>query len=100
MKWTDLASAIPVLLETIHEDMYQRALKTRDEHLKSQDTWEGFMEEINKKNLVLTPWCNEQECEKAAKDKSKEESSSAMEKEGETEELLTGAAKTLCIPFD
>jgi prolyl-tRNA synthetase len=34
MKWTDLTSAIPVLLETIQEDMYQRALKTRDEHLK------------------------------------------------------------------
>lgn len=58
------------------------------------------MEELNKKNLILTPWCNEQECEKAAKDKSKDESKMAMEQEGEIEELLTGAAKTLCIPFE
>ena len=35
-----------------------------------------------------------------AKEKSKEESLKIMKEAGEEEEVLTGAAKTLCIPFD
>ena len=55
------------------------------------------MKALNAKNICLTPWCNEQECECAANERSKEESL-AMQQEGE--EVLTGAAKTLCIPFE
>jgi len=57
------------------------------------------MEALNAKNIVQTPWCNVQECEQKAKDKSKEESLKIMEQAGEDEEVLTGSAKTLCLPF-
>ena len=57
------------------------------------------MQALNAKNIVQTPWCNVQECEKEAKDKSKEESLKIMEQAGEEEEVLTGSAKTLCLPF-
>jgi prolyl-tRNA synthetase len=57
------------------------------------------MTELNKRNLCLTPWCNVNECEKAAKERSKIESLQLSE-QGEEEEVLTGAAKTLCIPFE
>jgi prolyl-tRNA synthetase len=80
--------------------MYQKATKERDEHIKETDTWEEFMDSLNQKNLCLAPWCNETECELKAKDKSKEESLKIMEQAGEDEEVLTGAAKTLCIPFE
>lgn len=48
----------------------------------------------------MAPWCNEQACEEKVKDRSKEESLKAMAEKNEDEALLTGAAKTLCIPFD
>ena len=52
----------------------------------------------------MAPWCNVQQCEIEVKEKSKEESLKAMEEleaAGNTEEaLLTGSAKTLCVPND
>ncbi len=59
--------------------------------------WEQFMSELNQKKIVLTPWCEEEESEKIVKERSKEESKTA---ENEGEEILTGAAKTLCLPLD
>lgn len=40
MKWADLTSEIPHFLDKIHNDMYERALKIRDEHMKEATTWE------------------------------------------------------------
>ena len=60
--------------------MYERARKERDDHIKEANTWADFMNGLNQKNLVLTPWCNEAECEKAANVKSKEESLEMMAK--------------------
>lgn len=64
MKQADLVSEIPHLLERIHKDMYERAVEVRDAHLKEAATWDQFMEALNQKNIVQTPWCNSQECEK------------------------------------
>lgn len=100
MKWSDLVTEIPHLLDRIHRDMYTRAKDIRDSHMKDAYNWEEFMDALNGKNLVLTPWCNEKECELKAKDRSKEESLKLMEEAGEEEEVLTGSAKTLCLPFE
>ena len=78
MKQEDLHSEIPHLLEKIHHDMYERALHIRDDHMKEAATWEEFMTALNQRNIVQTPWCNDQKCEVAAKDKSKEESLKIM----------------------
>lgn len=74
MKWTDLATNIAELLDRIHNDMFERALQARDEHLKDAYTWNEFMIALNSKNLILTPWCRENECEIKVKGRSKEES--------------------------
>jgi prolyl-tRNA synthetase len=57
------------------------------------------MEALNLKNICLTPWCNEKSCEKEANEKSKQESLQISE-QADGEDILTGAAKTLCIPFE
>lgn len=80
--------------------MYDRALKTRDEHVKAVDNWSDFMNAINSKDLCMTPWCNEAACEVNVKDRSKEESMKLMEQSGEEEVVLTGSAKTMCIPYE
>jgi prolyl-tRNA synthetase len=40
MKWTEVETEIPHLLERIHNDMYERARQTRDDHMKEADNWE------------------------------------------------------------
>lgn len=77
--------------------MFNKAKKERDESIGKAYNWDQFMEELNQKKIVLTPWCEEEESEKLVKEKSKEESKQAQT---EGEEILTGAAKTLCLPID
>lgn len=97
MAWTDIATKIPDLLETIQSDMFNKAKAERLSRTKEVETWAEFMKEVNSKNLVLTQWCEKVSCEEQVKEKSKTESQ-AMENEGE--ETLTGSAKTLCIPVE
>ena len=78
--------------------MYDKALLALNTHRKKVDNWKDFMEALAVRNVCLAPWCNKQSCEKAVKDRSKEESLKAMENEEEAQ--LTGSAKTLCIPFE
>jgi prolyl-tRNA synthetase len=99
MKWSDLATEIPHMLDRIHNDMYARAKETRDAHMKEATNWEQFMEALNGKNIVQTPWCNVNACELKTKERSKVESEKLMEEAGDEEEVLTGSAKTLCLPF-
>lgn len=53
------------------------------------------MQNLNKKGVVRTWWCQERECEDQVKIKSKNET---IEIPGEA--LLSGSAKTLCMPYD
>ena len=57
------------------------------------------MSALNKKDIVLADWCDQVACENRIKDQSKEESMKAMDEMNEDEALLTGSAKTLCIPY-
>ena len=79
--------------------MYEKATQARDEHLKNVSNWEEFMSALNNRDICLADWCDEKECEERIKDRSKEESLAAMEAMNEDEALLTGSAKTLCIPY-
>jgi len=99
-KWEDLVTGIPTLLNQIHDDMYKRAETTRDSHMKTAYNWTDFMTALNNRNIVLTPWCDEGAEEEKVKDRTKEESLKHMKEAGEEEEVLTGSAKTLCIPFN
>ena len=80
--------------------MFQKALQSRLDNTKNVDNWADFMSALSGRNICMAPWCNEKACEEKAKDRSKEESLKAMADKNEDEALLTGAAKTLCIPFD
>ena len=88
------------MLEDIHEEMYNKALQARLDHVKKVDNWKDFMAALTDRNICLAPWCNVQQCEKDVKEKSKEESTKAMEEGDADEAALTGAAKTLCIPAE
>lgn len=92
----NLETFITEELENIHTLMYQKALTERDSRIVKAGDWETFMFNLNHSNLLLTPWCDQQSCEKKVKDRSKEESKTT---ENEAETSLTGSAKTLCKPL-
>lgn len=76
--------------------MYQIALKRLNERKKTASNWEEFMTELNKRNVVLTPWCENRHCE----EKVKERSGIETKEISDAENLLTGSAKTLCVPLE
>lgn len=97
----DLAQVVKDKLDFVQTDMLEKARAVRDSHLVQVTEWKDFVPEIEKHNLVLTPWCGgeHQDWEEWVKEKSREESLAARGEEGEDERTATSvAAKTLCIP--
>ena len=99
-KWDNLADEIGKLLDTIHNDMYNKAKAARTAFTKRASNWEEFMDALNGKNICLAPWCDTVQCEKNVKDQSKNDSLQKMAEANEDEVTLTGSAKTLCIPLE
>ncbi|KAG7344036.1 prolyl-tRNA synthetase [Nitzschia inconspicua] len=90
-------------LDIIQKAMFEKAVKERDQHVAKITEWKDFVPNLEKNNLVLTPWCGgeHEEWEEWVKKTSKEESLKNLGQEGEDERTATSvAAKTLCIPFD
>jgi len=87
------------LLVELHQQMYNKALLAREDHLKTATNWDEFMTALNNRDIILADWCDEVECEERVKEQSKEASMEAMASMNEEESLLTGSAKTLCVPY-
>lgn len=58
VSWESLTDEIPAFLDQIQKGMYLRARENFDAKIKAADNWEGFMSQLNLKNVILTPWCN------------------------------------------
>ena len=89
-----LEDALGELLETIQTDMLERATKQRDSQMKTVTEWKEFTPTLNDRNIILSPWCKDTKCEEDIKKTTHEE---ALELA--TGGSLTGAAKSLCMPF-
>jgi prolyl-tRNA synthetase len=106
MDWAvddEFAPKVKDLLVTIQSSMIAKAKEVRDAHVIKVTEWKDFVPMLEKKNLVLTPWCGgeHEEWEEWVKKKSRDESLANLGQEGEEETTATSvAAKTLCIPFD
>lgn len=80
-KLADVASLVPGLLETIHDQMYEKALAHVRANIRPALTYEEFKDLINNRpGYVKMMWCGHRECE----DKIKEDT----------------AATARCIPFE
>ena len=98
-----MGAALVTKLEEIQAAMFAKAKAARDEHIVKVTEWKDFVPNLEKNNLVLTPWCGGEhsDWEEHVKQKSREESLAARGEEAEDEKTSTSvAAKTLCIPFD
>jgi len=98
-----LGEALKAKLDSIQAAMFKKAKDARDSHVVRVTEWKDFVPNLEKNNLVLTPWCGgeHEDWEEWVKTTSREESLKARGQEGEDEKTSTSvAAKTLCIPFD
>ncbi|ESX01143.1 hypothetical protein KL918_002785 [Ogataea parapolymorpha] len=89
---------LPKLLEAIQKSLFDAAKEKYDSHRKIVTEWKDFVPALNKKNVILAPWCGVPECEDDIKD------SSAKKDDGEDyetdEKSPSMGAKSLCIPYD
>uniref|UniRef100_A0A7S3L317 proline--tRNA ligase n=2 Tax=Amphora coffeiformis TaxID=265554 RepID=A0A7S3L317_9STRA len=98
-----LGAALVAKLDEIQANMFSKAKEDRDAHIVRVTEWKDFVPNLEKNNLVLTPWCGGEhsEWEEHVKEKSREESLKARGEEAEDDKTSTSvAAKSLCIPFD
>ncbi|ESL09503.1 prolyl-tRNA synthetase [Trypanosoma rangeli SC58] len=97
----EMRVAMASLMDEIHGRMLAKASKERQENTKILTDWNEFTPALNKKCLVLAPWCGEMSCEDQVKKDSAEESR-ALQSEETREDIRAPSmgAKTLCIPFD
>jgi len=98
----NIVKRVAEIIVQMHQNMLEKAKKSRDESISQITTWNEFIPALDKKNIVLAPWCGTTECEDDIKAKSGErkEEPKKDEKKDEEFEPLTGAAKSLCIPFE
>lgn len=86
VKLADLSARAAAMCEEMQADMLARAVEKRNASIVTCTSWDGFVEALDDKKMVLTPWCETKESEELVKKKTQGESDG-------------GAAKTLCIPF-
>ncbi|KAI6179572.1 Prolyl-tRNA synthetase [Aphelenchoides besseyi] len=89
----NLLSLIQDLMDEIHMAMYNKVESDRNEHMKVCTNWEEFNDLLNKKFILLSPFCGEPKCEEQIKNKS------ALDEPAEVGQSAMGA-KTLCIPLE
>lgn len=65
-----IAEAIPQFLETIQQDIFDRAKKTYDERIIPVMKWEDVVPALDNKCVVVMPWCEREDCEDEIKEKS------------------------------
>jgi prolyl-tRNA synthetase len=72
MHAADLEHKIPHLLEQIQQNIYQKALDYRSEHIHTVDSWDEFMDALeNKTGFVSAHWDGSSETENKIKELSK-----------------------------
>lgn len=98
VKLNELEKRIPEILQEMQVGLLEKARKDFDEHRVMVHDWKDFVPTLNAKNVIVSPWCGDGDCEDDIKD------SSAKKDDGEEEEVdeksPSMGAKSLCIPFD
>ncbi|KAL8273932.1 hypothetical protein Esti_002111 [Eimeria stiedai] len=95
--WAEAGSTVPALLETIHRELFNKAKAKLDASIEQVSSFDQVMAVLNRKHLVLAPWCEDPETETEIK---KETQRLSELQAKEQQDGMTGAMKTLCIPFD
>jgi prolyl-tRNA synthetase len=66
----DIGSTVSSLLITIQDDMFNRAKETYQSRVKEITHWDDVVPNLDNKNIVVIPWCDEEACEDDIKERS------------------------------
>ncbi len=94
----ELATQVSALLETIQQDMYNKADASYKAHRLHLTDWEKVVPALDARNVLLIPFCEEPVCEEQIKDMTKSEASQELGPDGLR--LPSMGMKSLCIPFE
>ncbi len=98
---SSVVEAVTTELDDIHATMYKKAKTERDEHILRAETWDEFTQALQKRAMIIAPWCDEIDCEKDVKTRTAAPAEGeAVPAEQVDQRALSGSAKTLCIPFE
>eukprot|EP01055_Gregarina_sp_Pseudo9_P005766 Gregarina_sp_Pseudo_9__5765@NODE_853_length_2131_cov_18_500478_g801_i0_p1_GENE_NODE_853_length_2131_cov_18_500478_g801_i0NODE_853_length_2131_cov_18_500478_g801_i0_p1_ORF_typecomplete_len678_score222_07tRNAsynt_2b/PF00587_25/3e32ProRSC_1/PF09180_11/4_8e23HGTP_anticodon/PF03129_20/3_3e15tRNA_edit/PF04073_15/0_00067_NODE_853_length_2131_cov_18_500478_g801_i0652098 len=88
-----IAQVVQTELENIRVEMLEKARAEMNRRIVKIERFDQVMSVLNARNLLLAPWCGSDKCEEAAK----EESGRLAQ---EDDSGMSGAMKTLCMPFE
>jgi prolyl-tRNA synthetase len=95
----ELTTKVPEMLETIQQDMYNKAEAAYREHRLKITNWDEVVPALDAKNVVIIPHCLVPACE----DKIKELTTGRTDESPDTPEGQKAPSmgmKSLCIPFE
>ena len=69
IKLKDLKKQIPVILESIHNDLYKKAGNLLKNNITKAEKWNDLAKSIKDQKIVLAPWCTTTACEESIKEK-------------------------------
>ncbi|XP_065562839.1 bifunctional glutamate/proline--tRNA ligase-like [Artemia franciscana] len=87
------AERVKNLLDTIQHSMLEKATHEMKSHIKECFSLSDLAEELDRKNMILAPFCGDKECE----EKIKTDSARGIDAEPGAPAM---GAKSLCSPFD
>lgn len=96
---SELTTKVPELLETIQQDMYNKAESAYRSHRLKITDWNEVVPALDAKNVVIIPHCLVPECE----DKVKELTTGRSDEPSDTPESQRAPSmgmKSLCVPFE
>lgn len=94
-KSSDAVQQVLALLEDIHTSMLKKATEELSSHMVITSDWNEFCTSLDKKCIVMSPFCGAIPCEELIKQES------ARDEPGdETAGQASMGAKSLCIPFE
>ncbi|KAK4201051.1 putative bifunctional aminoacyl-tRNA synthetase [Triangularia verruculosa] len=94
---SELTTKVPELLETIQQDMYNKAEKTFREHRVKITNWDEVVPALDAKNVVIIPSCLVPACEDRIKELTRGED---LPEGPDGQKVPSMGMKSLCIPFE
>ena len=110
----NIAETIKTYLDDVQKEMLVRATKTFDTCFVKVTEWDKVVPTLDSKKGLVLPWCEEESCEDAIKERSTGQyvfslppplmyhnlTPRAMNGQAEDAKAPSAGAKSLCIPFD
>jgi len=71
VKRKELKDKVKSLMEEIQKGLFEKAKANMDDNIIETDSWDEFMKAVDKRKIILAPFCGGEDCEDLIKDETK-----------------------------